>query len=173
VRWGTVAIAGLEVLSIAVWLGGLVVLGAIVAPTVFSVVHFPESADAMTLVFRRFDRLALGGAALVLVSEALVAKFGGPVSRLDAVRGGILVFAALLAVAVAMHLAPAIEALHRAGAARGLGPEGAELERVHRLAELAGKLQALALASGLCLLLVKLASHSSVQPSARPFDDGT
>ena len=42
-------------LAIAVWLGGLLALGAVVAPVVFSMVSMPASADAMTTVFRRFD----------------------------------------------------------------------------------------------------------------------
>ena len=46
-------------LAVAVWLGGLLVLGAIAAPLVFANVSFPQSADAMTLVFRRFDTVAM------------------------------------------------------------------------------------------------------------------
>ena len=56
--WLVVRIAtAISTLAAAVWLGGILVLGAIVAPIVFHEVPAPTSADAMTHVFLRFDRL--------------------------------------------------------------------------------------------------------------------
>ena len=64
-------------LAVAVWLGGLTALGAVAAPVVFSTVPWPSSADAMTIVFRRFDAVAMACAAIVLATEAARAM-GGP-----------------------------------------------------------------------------------------------
>jgi uncharacterized membrane protein len=149
--------AMVEALAIAVWLGGLLVLGAIVAPTVFRVVHAPLSADAMTLVFRRFDRVAMTAAAVALIAEVVLATRGGRVSHLDLVRGLSVVVAGALAVLVGAHLSPTIEALHRGGAVRGFGETGLALERAHRLAEACGKGQLGLLVVALLLLFVKVA----------------
>jgi uncharacterized membrane protein len=120
-------------LATAVWLGGLLVLGAVVAPIVFSTVPAPVSADAMIAVFRRFDSIAMSAAACVLVVEAVRARRAA-VRRLDLARIGAALLAAALAVWEGMSLSPRIEALHRSGAIRGLGSAGMELDAIHKLA---------------------------------------
>ncbi|MEA2746116.1 MAG: hypothetical protein QOI41_259 [Myxococcales bacterium] len=129
------AIAAVQLLALAVWAGGLLALGAIVAPIVFRVVPAPTSADAMTLVFRRFDVVAIVCAAVALVAEAAFAKRGGKVTRGDLARGLCLVAASGLAIAIGAWLSPAIADLHRAGAVRAIGESGLALERLHHLAE--------------------------------------
>lgn len=157
-----VAVATIYVLAIAAWAGGLVVLGAIVAPTVFRIVPAPSSADAMTVVFRRFDAVAMTAAAIALVAEAtLFLKDGGP-ARLDVARGAAAVVASILAIVVGTWLSPGISELHRSGAIRGLNEGGVELERLHRLAEAAGKGQLALLLVVLVLLLAKLARSPAV-----------
>src|SRR5688572_13404979 len=79
-------VAAIYLLALALWLGGLVVLGAIVAPTVFRIVPAPTSADAMTVVFRRFDVIAIAAGVVALVSEALFALRGPKPLRSDLVR---------------------------------------------------------------------------------------
>lgn len=152
-----VAVAAIYVVAIAAWAGGLVVLGAIVAPTVFRIVPAPSSADAMTVVFRKFDAVAMTSAAIALVAEATLFMKDGRATRLDLVRGGAAVVAATLAIAVGAWLSPGISELHRNGAVRGLNEGGIELERLHRLAEAAGKGQLALLLVVLVLVLVKLA----------------
>ena len=58
-----------QLLGLSIWLGGMVVLGALVAPTVFTSVEPYESAgEVMTLLFRKFNgSLVYGCAVLVLV----------------------------------------------------------------------------------------------------------
>lgn len=140
------AIDAVSMLAIALWLGGLVVLGAIVAPTVFRNVPAPSSADAMTLVFRRFDRIALTCAAVAAIAEAARLAFGTAGGRMAVVRALLLAGAASFAIAEGMVLSPAIEALHRGGAIRGLHADGQRLEEFHRWAERAGKGQVALLA---------------------------
>jgi hypothetical protein len=148
----SLAIVSVYLVALTLWLGGLVVLGAIVAPTVFRIVPAPTSADAMTVVFRRFDVIAMGAAAGALVSEVLLARGPGS-SGLDRVRGGALVIAAILAIVEAAWLSPAIDALHRAGAIRGFDAPGLALERLHRLAETVAKGELVLLFAVLVLLV--------------------
>lgn len=126
-------------LALVPWAGGLAVLGAIVAPTVFRIVPAPTSADAMTIVFRRFDALAISCALVCLLAEAFLAVRGGKVARLDLVRGMSTVVAAGCAITVGAWLSPSIHALHAGGAIRNFGPDGTELEKLHRIAETTSK----------------------------------
>ena len=154
------AIAAVQLLALAVWAGGLLALGAVVAPIVFRVVPAPTSADAMTLVFRRFDVVAITCAAIALVAEASFALRGGRVTRVDLVRGLAVVVAAALAIAVGAWLSPGIADLHRAGAVRGVGDAGAALERLHHLAEGLSKAEIVALFASFVLSIAK-ASRST------------
>lgn len=156
-----VAIASIQVLALALWAGGLITLGAVVAPIVFHTVPAPTSADAMTLVFARFDRVMIVCGAVALVAEATLAVRGGRVERADVVRMVALVVAVGLAITIAAWLTPGIAALHEGGAVRGSGPAGLELERLHGLAE------ALAKAELAFLLLVVVLSIGKVSRSAR------
>jgi hypothetical protein len=149
------SIAVVQLLAIAFWAGGLVALGAIVAPIVFRVVPAPTSADAMTLVFRRFDAVAITCAAIALVAEAAFALRGGRVTRLDLVRGLSLAAAGGLAIVIGAWLSPGIAELHAAGAIRNLGDAGQSLERLHRLAETLAKAEIALLLLGFALAVAK------------------
>jgi hypothetical protein len=138
--------SSLAILAASVWLGGMLALGAIAAPVVFHVVPAPTSADAMTVVFRRFDMVAMSGAVVVLVVEALRGLERRAMTRLDGARLLAGAVASGLAIVQGTWLSPAIEALHRAGAVRGFGELGLELEAKHHLAEMDGKAQAVMLA---------------------------
>jgi Domain of unknown function (DUF4149) len=143
--------SAVAILAASVWLGGLLVLGAIAAPVVFGIVPAPTSADAMTVVFRRFDTVAMSSAVVVLVVEALTGIGRERLTRVDGARLGAAILASLLAIVEGIWLSPAIESLHRAGAIRGVGALGLALEEKHHLAELDGKAQAIVLAALLVL----------------------
>jgi hypothetical protein len=148
----------LALLAAAVWLGGLLALGAIAAPVVFSVVPAPTSADAMTLVFQRFDRVAMTCSALVLIAEgglALSAR-GARFRAIDVARIASGALAAALAVVEGAIVSPKIAALHASGAIRGLGPAGLELARAHDLAERCGQGQLILLTTLIVLHVVSL-----------------
>ena len=159
-----VAVASIQILAIALWAGGLVTLGAVVAPIVFHNVPAPTSADAMTLVFARFDRVMIACGAIALVAEATLALRAGKVARLDVVRMVALVAAVGLSITIAAWLTPGIAGLHEGGAVRGSGVAGLELERLHKLAE------ALANAELAFLLLVAVLSIGKVSRAARQGD---
>jgi hypothetical protein len=139
------AASALALVALAVWLGGLVVLGAVVAPTIFTLVSMPASADAMTMVFLRFDVVAMSCAAVVLTTEALRAVGRVPFARVDHARAGVSVLAAAAAVYEGASVSPRIAALHAAGAFRGRGAEGIELDRLHHWAETLGKAEVILL----------------------------
>jgi len=149
------AIAAIQLLALAVWAGGLLALGAVVAPIVFRVVPAPASADAMTLVFRRFDVVAIVCAAVALVAEAAFTVRGGKVTRVDLARGLCLVGAAALAIAIGAWLSPGISELHRGGAIRGVGDSGLALERLHHLAEALAKAEIVLLVASFVLGVAK------------------
>ncbi|HLK35393.1 MAG TPA: DUF4149 domain-containing protein [Polyangiaceae bacterium] len=142
-------------LAVALWLGGLVALGALAAPVVFSVVPLPTSADAMTVVFRRFDLLAMTCAAVALGCEAGAgfaralgqSQAGGsdPARLVDHARVAATALAAAAAAFEGASISPRIAELHAGGAIRGVADAGRELARLHDLAESLGKSEVLLL----------------------------
>jgi hypothetical protein len=146
----------LRTYAVALWLFGWVVLGAIVAPVQFRTVPSPYAAEAMTTIFRRFDTIALACAAVVWMTDVLLGNGGD--SRLRVAKRSLAALATIALLLEAFLIAPRIEDLFRAGAIRGLGPEGETLNAWHRAAEGAGKLQVLALVILLALELVELAT---------------
>jgi hypothetical protein len=126
-------------LAIAMWLGGLMALGTLVAPVIFSQVSMPWSADAMTVIFQRFDLVAMTSAAALLATEAVRAIARAPFARIDHLRAGVSAAAAAAAVYEGASVSPRIAALHAEGVVRGLGSAGMELSKLHDRAELLGK----------------------------------
>jgi hypothetical protein len=145
-------------LAAAVWLGGLVSLGAIVAPVVFSTVAMPDSADAMIIVFRRFDVVAMSCAVIVLASEATRALARMPFGPADRIRAGASALASLLAVVEGASISPRIAALHAGGALRGLGDAGSHLARLHDVAEWCAKAEVVLLIGVVVAHVVALGS---------------
>jgi hypothetical protein len=148
-------VAGIELLAIMVWGGGLIALGAIAAPLVFGMVPAPTSADAMTAVFLRFDRIAMTCAAIALVAESVLGRKGGPITRVDLVRLAMIAVAGALAIIQGAWLSPRIADLHRGGAVRGLGDLGLALEAAHRWSERCGKTELVLLMGAVFLIVAK------------------
>jgi hypothetical protein len=151
-------LAVLALIAVAVWLGGLTALGAVAAPVVFSMVPWPSSADAMSVVFRRFDSVAMACAAIVLASEAARALAGVRFSRVDHARGLVSLLAAAAAVLEGVDISPRIAALHASGAIRGVDGPGLELARLHDRAEWCGKTELLLLSVVIVLHVVSLST---------------
>ena len=151
--------AVLAIVCLALWVGGLVALGACAAPIVFHVVPAPLSGDAMGAVFRRFDALAITCAVLVLGCEAIRIRIAGVSSAptddtkgatiAERTRTALAIVAASAAIYGGTKLSPEIVALHAAGAVRGFGADGAKLEKLHALAETVAKIE---VSAGLLLM---------------------
>lgn len=157
----------LAVLSTAAILGGLVSLGACAAPFVFRLTPAPYNGDAMGAAFARFDRIAIGLSLVLLgaeVARTFIARHE-PRSAIARVRRLLSIAFAATIVYVAATITPTILDLHRAGAVRGEGDDGARLAELHGRAELAGKVEV-----GLGVLIVALHVFT---PKRRPEDEDT
>ncbi len=139
-----VAVSAVSFLAAAVWLGGILVLGAVVAPIVFHMVHAPDSADAMTTVFLTFDKVAMSSAVVIALTEAARSRFG-PIRRVDLARLASVMTAFALAFIQGLLLSPKIAELHTQGAIRNVGELGLQLETTHKWSELCGKTESFAL----------------------------
>jgi hypothetical protein len=108
----------------------------------------------MGAVFRRFDSLAIGAAVIVLGCEAVrMWVREGLATNAERVRAALVVAAAAAAIYGGVKLSPSIVALHAAGAVRGFGESGAELERLHAQAEGVAKAE---VSMGLLLLALQI-----------------
>jgi hypothetical protein len=153
--------SSVEVCALALWVGGLVALGACAAPVVFRVVPAPLSGDAMGEVFRRFDVVAMTCGVVVLACEAMRLVRGAPMRSLaERSRAPLAVVAATSAIYGGARISPAIIALHVGGAVRGFGPDGTELERLHRIAENIARIE---LAAGLVLLVLQIVTLGTLE----------
>jgi uncharacterized membrane protein len=92
------------VLALVVWLGGMVLLGALVAPTTFEVLQASEPATGRALagdlfgaILSRFHYVAYAAGAILLVTLAVMAILG-PRPASYAIRSAIIVM--MLGVAV-------------------------------------------------------------------------
>ncbi len=146
-------------LAVALWLGGLIALGALAAPVVFSTVALPASADTMVIVFRRFDVVAMICAAILLGSEATRAFARFRFAAIDVTRAAASAAAAAAAVFQGTWVSPGIAALHAAGVIRGVGAKGAELSRMHDVAEWGGQAQVLLLGALVVLHVLSLSAE--------------
>jgi len=147
------AAATLAALSVGLVVGGMVALGACAAPFVFALTPAPFAGDAMGAAFARFDQIAITLSVVLLGAEVVrtfLARRERP--RLDARfrRLAGMFFAACTAY-TGLFLSPTINELHRNGARRGVGPDGARLEVIHQRATNIGKAEC-----ALGLLLVGL-----------------
>jgi uncharacterized membrane protein len=107
------------VLALVVWLGGMVILGALVAPTIFQVLqaNAPETGrvlagEAFGAMLSRFHYVAYASGGLLLVTLGLMAMLG-PRPRGFAVR--VLLICSMLAVALysGMVVLRNVEAIQR------------------------------------------------------------
>jgi hypothetical protein len=135
---------GFAAFAAAAMAGGLLVLGAVVAPRVFGAVPAPLAGDTMAGIFAAFDRLSLGIAAYIALTESVAAVVTRRQARaswwwvmLTAVG---MVGLVLLRV---FWLTPGIAALHAAHAVRHVGELGARMETLHQLSKRFGTLEVL------------------------------
>jgi hypothetical protein len=158
--------AAVSALSAGVAAGGLLVLGLCAAPFVFRLTPAPFSGHAMGAAFARFDSIAIGATVLVLGGEVVRTWAAGRRGRTIAarIRRALAIVMALAAAYIGVALTPRINELHSAGVMRGSTPEGQELERIHRRAELAGRAEIVA---GFALVIL----HVLTIPARRPEDD--
>ena len=151
------------VLALALWTGGLVVVGAVAAPSIFDVlgargVEGRVLAGAVVgALLERFTVIAYGCAAVVLLSLAVRAVLGPRPRRFAYRVGGLLVMTAATVYAGAV-VAPRIAALQQAigtapSALAQTDPRRVEFGRLHGTSL---SLQLVPLLGGLALLFWEL-----------------
>ena len=155
------------VLALAVWLGGMIVLGAIVAPATFGVLPAldPESGRALAgaafgAAIARFHVVAYGAGGVLLVTLVAMALLG-PRPRHFAIRTGLVALMLAVAIYSGQFVLAEIDVLQHEIAAAHAGlalpsqlPAGdARRIRFDSLHQLSTRLMLVNVAGGLLLLL--------------------
>ena len=124
------------VLALAVWLGGMVVLGAVVAPTTFQVLQASVPATGRLLggavfgaILWRFHYVAYGAGALTLVSLMAMALLG-PRPRGFAVRSAIVTLMLLVALYSGFVVLREVEAIQQDGGGLSSSTPAGDARRV-------------------------------------------
>jgi uncharacterized membrane protein len=148
------------VLALAVWLGGMTILGAVVAPTIFQTLQSadPESGRALAglafgAILERFHYLAYGCGVLLLVMLIVIALLG-PRPKQFAIRCGIVTAMLLVALYSGVIVLGEIDSIqHEVGTLPSRLPE-ADPRRVrfNELHQLATRLMMVNLLGALALL---------------------
>jgi uncharacterized membrane protein len=125
----------LELAGLGIWVGGMLTLGALVAPTVFNTVKPVEMAgDAMSLVFHKFNS-GLVYVCIVLVVLGFIGKcfLGGPRGKRRWIEGGLLTVMVLSGLYIGAILGPKMQSLRQITLTdRSNGMAVAEFDHKHR-----------------------------------------
>ena len=155
------------VLALAVWLGGMAVLGAVVAPATFQVLQATEPASGRLLagavfgaVLLRFHYVAYASGALLLVTLAAMALLG-PRPRGFAARSAIIAVMLGVALYSGYVVLPEVDSIqHAVGALpSSLPAEDARRIRFDALHQLSTRLMMLNIAGTLALLFWEAREH--------------
>jgi hypothetical protein len=165
--WADKTAAVVAIVAWALWLGGMIALGACAAPFVFQLTPYPFSGQAMGAAFARFDSIAITCSVIALGAEAVRTLLSSRHRQTLAVRlrRYLAMLIALGAVYTGLRLTPAILSMHNDGVRRNVGAQGSELERIHRQAELIGKVN-------VPIAILVIALHVFTLRSEREDDDG-
>jgi len=135
VRILTTFFVWLELVGLGIWIGGMVILGAVVAPTVFNTVKPVETAgEAMSLVFHRFNGewafVCIGLVVLGFVGKRLTTPKRGVQMKIEAFLLTVLVLSGLYIGAI---LGPRMQTLRQITLTdRSNGMAVAEFDQKHK-----------------------------------------
>jgi len=148
------------VLALVIWLGGMIVLGALVAPTTFQILQVSEptagrelAGEVFGAIIARFHYVAYSAGALLLLSLTAMAVLG-PRPRAYAVRSGIIVATLGVSLYSGTAVLGRIDAIQRevTGPVSRLPSDDArrrQFDQLHRLSE---RLMMLNMAGAMLLL---------------------
>jgi hypothetical protein len=154
------ALRWLSVVALGIWIGGLLTLGIVVAPTVFAVAGSQGPGGGNELAGRMFGAMldafqlvAWVCAGLLLVSLAARAAIG-PRPRRTALRTWTVVAMLAASVAVKFVVGPEIDSIRETtrGAIAALSPDDPVRIRFGRLHAASTGLMCLTVLAGLCLV---------------------
>jgi uncharacterized membrane protein len=155
-----IALRYVYVLALVVWLGGMVVLGAVIAPTTFQVLQAsaPETGRALAgelfgTILARFHYVAYACGGLLLISLGALAVLG-PRPRAFAVRLGLIAAMLLVSVYSGVIVLDNIDSVQaEAGRLPSLLPAGNPLRvRFDQLHQLSTRLMLVNIAGAIVLL---------------------
>ena len=155
------------VLALAVWLGGMVVLGAVVAPTTFQVLQAIEPSTGRLLggavfgaILSRFHYVAYGTGALALLALAAMALLG-PRPVAFAVRSAIVALMLVVALYSGLVVLREVNSIQRAvGGLPSSLPAGDERRvRFDQLHQLSTRLMVINIVGALMLLYWEAKEH--------------
>lgn len=148
------------VLALVIWLGGMIVLGALVAPTTFQVLQAIEpgtgralAGDLFGAVIARFHYIAYAAGALLLLTLAAMAVLG-PRPRAFAIRCGLIAAMLLVSLYSGFIVLSRIDAVQveAGGRVSRLPPQDERRVRFDALHQLSTNLMLLNMAGALVLL---------------------
>jgi uncharacterized membrane protein len=157
---GVLALRYVYVLALAVWLGGMVILGAVVAPATFQVLQASEPVTGRLLggavfgaVLARFHFVAYAAGALALLSLTAMALLG-PRPRAFAVRSSIVALMLLTALYSGFVVLSEVDAIQQevSGLPSSLPAYDARRIRFDRLHQLSTQLMIVNIVGALVLL---------------------
>lgn len=108
-------IEALFLIAVAVWVGAMVLLGAVVAPVVFSTLPRPQAGDLMNQLFPAYYRVGLLCGAVALVTGGIQAYLGRRWGTLRFWLTGLMVVSTLYAGFVVTPHAQSVRAQLLAG----------------------------------------------------------
>jgi hypothetical protein len=150
--------------ALAVWVGGLVALGAVTAPELFNVLQGRDPAGGRELagelfggIFDRFQHVAWMLGALLLVSLGTRAALG-PRPRRFAVRMWTVLAMLLVSIATSLFITPRIDAirLETSGTVAALAEDDPRKGTFGRLHALSNGLMLLTVLAGVGLIWVEM-----------------
>ena len=148
----------LMLLSLVVWLGGLIFFAFVLAPTVFSPGLLPSRQMAGSIVGRSLDRLnwmAMVSGTVFLIASMLYSRIASGNARPLAARHVLIALMLLLTVISQFAISPKMHAIHaEAGVIDDLPPDNPlrmEFDRLHMWSE---KFEVAVLLLGLVALYV-------------------
>jgi uncharacterized membrane protein len=148
----------LMLLSLVVWLGGLIFFAFVLAPTVFSPGLLPSRQMAGSIVGRSLDRLhymAIVSGTVFLIASMLYSRIGSGNARPLAARHVLIVLMLLLTVISQFAISPKMHAIRaEAGVIDDLPPDNPQRMEFDRLHVWSEKFEVAVLLLGLVALYV-------------------
>lgn len=131
-NWTYLSLHFLHTLALALWIGGIVALGALTAPAVFRLASSRETAGAIMLaVFRRFDIVVLGCIVVLASTSAMMIAWFGRLSAWYAIEYVSITMMSASALFSYFIISPRLRGLRDRGESAG-----ADFQRLHRTSEM-------------------------------------
>ena len=157
-RWIVAVCHFLELLSLAIWVGGMLIIGALVAPVAFSNLQIEPAGDLMARIFHHFNGVVTFSLVIILIASFLIRLLAEQKEgittprRLRILEGVFLLLFCVSALYVGAVLTPRAEIARANLHQKGPGGTAEEFGRLHRRSE---ELATVGLLAGLGVIFIK------------------